>query len=732
MKHRMNYFGIGSSYYPPMHGSEDWERDVVNMEKAGLNMIRTAELITSWDYIEPQKGKPEWDWLDHIFELSSQHGIEVVLGTGSCNAPIWMIDEYPDLQRVSREGVKYPTNTVWGWACVNNPGLRTELARYLTLMLERYSEHASLYCWQIDNQIGMHTAYSQAEVTQPRRYGYYCYCDHCANLFREWVKAKYKNIDVLNDAWCWDPTHPRYHDWKQIQPPRSMPAEWGNGTAWLDFRIFTVESLANFVRYQHDLIKAFDEKQLTMHNLYNCLRESMGARQEPNHWDIGSVPDIIGHDIYPSEDNYKTDPAYSSWFLDFAYSVAHHHQKTMWIPELESGPLGGFSAGPNYATTALDIKRFNIACIGHGAKCLLYQGYRDWNSIPLTWGALVDFHGEPTGRYHAASDVCKVVDANKDFFLDALPPQAQVALYHTHENVLALDGQSNEEFFYHALRGVHSSLWHHNYTTQFIEPRFLGNETANYNVIFMPFVMYLPKEVADKLTEFVNNGGTLIGFAKLGHLDDKGWAWNDRPGAGLHELFGALETHIEVFKEPHDNITLKVDRESPLFEGIEADTINGYWHYQEWDLQDDVEVMAEFMNGSPAIIRRKVGKGQTILMGTHMDMAVAHHKDPNAMKLFDNLMQLCGVTKDLITTGTNQDYVNGHVDAHLLSHGNQHAVLITNEGVGQLDVTVRLPGKSASTATELFTNTAVELRQNDGVEFSIGLEPTDAVVVMLA
>jgi beta-galactosidase len=520
-------------------------------------MIRTAELITSWDYIEPRRGQPEWDWLDRIFELAAENGIQIVLGTGSCSPPIWMLEQYPDLQRVSREGMKYPTNAVWGWACVNNPGLRSEVSRYVGMLLERYAGNPTLYCWQIDNQIGHMTAFTEAEHCAPAALWLLVLLRSLRSPVSRVRQAKYQDIDVLNEVWAWDPTHYRYYDWHQIQPPRSMPAEWGNNTAWLDFRIFMQRSIAESVQFQHDLIKRHDPAQITMHNLYDCLRTDLGARNEPNHWDIGGITDIIGHDIYPSEHNFRKDPSFSSWFFDFAYSVAHHNDKTMWVPELESGPIGGFSAGPNFATNARDIKRFNLNCLGHGAKCMLYQGYRDWNFIPLTWGALVDFHGQPTERYHAAAEVNRVIKAHEDFFLDALPPRARVALYHSHENVIVLDGQANEKFLYRALRGTHEALWQAGYTVEFVEPRFLNTPTADYKVIFLPFVMHLPQVHADALTEFVEQGGTLIGCAKLGHVDEKAWVWNDRPGAGLTALFGALETYIEVQREPHDRVRLK-------------------------------------------------------------------------------------------------------------------------------------------------------------------------------
>lgn len=732
MKIRTDYFPIGSSYYPPMHDAADWARDTANMQRAGLTMMRTAELITSWDYIEPRRGQPEWDWLDRIFDLAGQHGIQIVLGTGSCNPPIWMIEQYPDLQRVSREGVKYPLNTVWSWACVNHPGLRNEITRYLTLLLERYSDHPALFCWQIDNQIGQGNAFTEAEHSHGRRYGYWCYCDHCARLFREYVQAKYGEIDALNRTWAWDPTHYRYYDWHQIQPPRSMPAEWGNNTAWIDYRIFAQKSLADYIRLQHDLIKAHDPQQITMHNLYDCLRPDLGARNEPNHWDIGSIPDIIGHDIYPSENNFRKDPSFSSWFFDFAYSVAHHNNKTMWVPELESGPIGGFSAGPNFATTALDIKRFNLACIGHGAKCMLYQGYRDWNCIPLTWGALVDFNGEPTARYHAAAEVCQIVKQRENFFLDAEPPQAQIALYHTHENVIALDGQANERFLYRALRGAHTALWEAGYTLQFVEPRFIGTNTARYKVILLPFLMHLPQEHADNLVEFVAQGGTVIGFAKLGHLNARGWAWNDRPGAGLTALFGAKETHIEVFREPHEKIALQVEPGNPLFTGIEATTIAGFWHRQEFALADDVEVLARFVDGTPAVLRRNHGQGQAILIGTHLDMAYWEGRDPALRQFFDNLMQLCGVEKDIRATGSDQEYITRRVDAHLLTIGDQHAVLINNEGESAVDVTITISSASAAvSAVELFSGAALTLRQANGAQFDLHLPAADGAIVLL-
>lgn len=731
MKIRPPRFPLGSSYYPPTHDADDWERDLLAMRTAGLSTIRTAELITSWDYIEPQRGRPEWDWLDRTFDLAEEHGLDIVLGTGSCNPPIWMLESYPDLQRVSREGVSYPTNTVWGWACNRNPGLRSELERWIGLLLERYADRSALLCWQIDNQIGHATPFGGAEHAHPRRYGYYCYCDHCAAAFRSWLEARYGDIETLNHAWSWDPTHYRYYGWHQIQPPRSMPAEWGNGTAWFDFRRFVHDGFNDFVRVQHEQIKAFDREQLTMHNLYDCMRSDLGARNEPNHWEIAAIPDIVGHDIYPSENDYRNDPEHASWFLDFAWSVARHNDRTMWIPELESGPLGGFSAGPNVHTSALDIKRFNLFCLGHGAKALLYQGYRDWNFIPLHWGGLVDYHGAPTERYHAAAEVAHAVRRHEDLMLDALPTPAQVALYHSHENVILIDGQANERFLYGAMRGLHRALFRRGHRCDFVEPRFLGGPTADYRALLLPFTMHMPRENAERLEAYVADGGTLIGFAKLGHLDALGWAWSDRPGGGLDALFGAREVGLAVYPEPDDAVRIAVEPGVELFDGIGAASVLGSWHRQSFELTPDATVLARFLDGAPAIVERRHGRGRAILVATHLDLAAWEHDDPDALRLLANLIERSGARPAFALSGAPNDYLERRVDAHLLERGDDRVVIITNEGDEDVTLEVALSDLRADSAFDAMTDEPVALLAGPEVRFALPLAATDGAIVVL-
>jgi beta-galactosidase len=107
---------------------------------------------------------------------------------------------------------------MWGWACIDNPGFLEESERYLRVLLERYKDHPALLDWQIHNEIGHLARHGRPEGER----NHYCYCEHTAARFREWLRQKYDDeIETLSEAWACTPTRHRYHDWSQVQPPRA-------------------------------------------------------------------------------------------------------------------------------------------------------------------------------------------------------------------------------------------------------------------------------------------------------------------------------------------------------------------------------------------------------------------------------------------------------------------------------------------------------------------------------
>src|SRR5699024_6470053 len=74
----------------------------------------------------------------------------------------------------------------------------------------------------------------------------YCYCDNCADGFREWLKDRYETIEAVNTAWntfFWGHT---FYEWDEIVPPNELSEEWdGNNTNFQGISL-------NYLRFQSD------------------------------------------------------------------------------------------------------------------------------------------------------------------------------------------------------------------------------------------------------------------------------------------------------------------------------------------------------------------------------------------------------------------------------------------------------------------------------------------------
>jgi len=714
----LGFFPLGSSYYPPFHTPDDWMRDVARMAEAGLNAIRSAELIASWEWIEPQKGQFDFDWLDRLFGLCEKHGLRLLLGTGAGSPPIWLLDEYLDVQIVSQDGVPYPTGTMWGWACIHHPGFRAESERYLRTLLERYGEHPALFGWQIHNEPG-HPAISRVSGAVD----FYCYCEHSAAGFRSWLEAKYGNVEALSEAWACTPTRHRYHSWSQVRPPRSMPLEWGSPGAWLDWRQYIDASFSDFIAWQNRIIKEKDAVHPTTVNLVHLLSADLGAARGIDAWRYPGTCDAFGFDLYPV-DRFKDEPFFTSLQLDYARSPALHAGVPFWIPEIESGPIGEWVLGPSHATTARDIRRYLLDCIAHGAKMLLYQGYREWDPLPLHWGALVDLNGEPTERYHEAAHINRVVGSHETFFLEAQPARAQIGILVDQRNAIASLGMGAAEMLLKAIKGVYYAYWSQHYPVEFITPELLADgKGQGFRLLLMPFMTLVTPTCAQALKDYVSKGGSLVAFAKCGMLNEKSWTWHDRPG-GLTELFGVKEARIAK----SDAVTLVPPPGTVIFEGASG-SLNGYWHRQDLILGDNALVLARYEDGMPAVTLNHYGAGRAILFGTHFDAAALDPRAAHHRRVFANLAEISGVERPFHLEGSPL------LDGHLLSVPDRQESLFVLINHGPDPATARVlltnpPG--VGSITDLFSDEVLEVTtEPGGVRFEMTLAGYDSTALMV-
>jgi beta-galactosidase GanA len=380
--------------------------------------------------------------------------------------------------------------------------------------------------------------------------------------------------------------------------------------------------------------------------------------------------------------------------------------------------------GPSHATTARDIRRYDLDCIAHGAKMLLYQGYREWDPLPLHWGALVDLNGEPTERYHEAAHLNRVVRSHERFFLEAQPARAQIGILVDQRNAIASVGMGAAEMLLKAIKGVYYAYWSQSYPVEFITPELLADgKGQGYRLLLMPFMMLVTPTCAQAVTNYVANGGTLVAFAKCGMLNEKSWMWHDRPG-GLTELFGAKETRIAK----SDAVALEPSRGTEVFEGVSG-PLMGHWHRQDFVLADGAQVLARYSDEAPAVTLNKHGLGRGILFGTHFDVAALAPEASDHWRVFANLAEMAGVERPYRLEG------GPLLDGHLLSAADQREMLfiLINHGPDSAQVRVHLPGlRDAATVTDLFTEKELGVGADQGkFGFEISLDGYDSTALLI-
>ncbi|WP_087017626.1 beta-galactosidase [Thaumasiovibrio subtropicus] len=643
-------FLYGAGYYPMMHSREEWEHDLQLMHEAGIKLIRTAEIFNSWDRIEPEPGQYDFDFLDAFFDRCHAYGMKILLGTGTCSPPFWLTKEYPDVNLLSSSGKQYPNNVSYTWACPDHTGFRREAERYIQVLVNRYKDHPALGYYQIHNEISMpFMPVDGSDVAL------YCYCEHSVKAFQSWLKNKYVTLDALNHAYRWGATNTVHTTWEEIQPPKVKCTGWSSVTRWMDWRLFWMENLVNFIGWQHELIKTLDTEHPTTANIFFLKsQDPLGVLTALDQFEMSKVVDIIGYDLYPgSGDKLETTPEFASMFLDMARSTVRPLNRDYWLMETESGPINGWLLGPSRNVKGFDIERNITEAIAHDAKMTLFQGWREWEFQPLHWGAIVDLKGNPTSRTPSANWVGEHVNAKGAEIMDLTTGKGKVAILMSKENAIVANGVDQEAFLVKALRGAYRVLWEQQFNIDFVTPELVKSGYANdYQAILMPFMTVIDQPLSTALARYVEQGGLLVGSARCGMLGRNGWYNTDIPCHDLQSVFG-----IHAF-DAYANV-------KPIV-SFKGHNYPGHWHKEEiTPLAEDVEVLGRFIDDSPAITLNQYGQGQALYFGTHADVA---HLEDNSRLMWDVLRYV--FEKNAIQPTLHLDYVNRkdkEIDGHWLT-----------------------------------------------------------------
>lgn len=650
----------GPTYAPLSFPEEGWEKDLQLMADAHMNLMRVGDIGT-WDQIEAVEGQFDFAQLERFFVAAEKYGLKILLSTGTASPPLWLAYKYPDVRIVSSRGEAYPLGASYHWADIHHPGYLEACANYIRELGQMAARQPNLFGWQISNEIGFPFNPTREEGD----IDLYCYSEHSKAAFRDWLRKKYESLEALAEAWSWSTTNFRYANWDEAFPPEALPKAWSSVTRWLDWRLFWQDAFTQHAAWEHEQIRKVEADKPTSVNIFNFKGyDRFGTYTGLDQWKMAEVVDNIGYDLYPgSGDKLATRPEHTSMFLDHGRSVSYFAGSDFWLHEIESGPIGGWLLGPEHNTSPEDILNMCFESLGHDAKLLIYMPWREWLYQPLHWGALLDLQGQPTPRLEAAAKVGSYIKENEAFLNEARVPKGEIALLESKANAIFLRGVGNEEELFVAQRGAYRAFWEQGYRVDFITPKqLLEGHADDYKMICLPLMGLIPTETAQALQSYAAQGGVVLGFARAGTLDERGWYHAELPIEGLKQLFG-----IEM---------------------IEADTLDGQaiqfggQSYPAWMNRDLVtaskqtETIAEFEDGNPAITVSPIGKGLGAYLATQADAGYLKTEGNLLGKVIQELAKRKGIAPLLSLDYEGKEW--RELDAHLLDTPGRSEIILTN------------------------------------------------------
>ncbi len=589
----------GAAWYPEQWPESRWNTDLQLMEDAHIHVVRIGEF--AWSRLEPTEGDYQFDWLERAVALAGKHHIYVVMGTPTATPPAWLTEKYPETLRVKDNGQRDEHGNRLQYN-FDDPKYREMCRDIVRRLAERFGHNPIVVGWQIDNE------YSQSSVDP-----------YTKSRFQLWLKNRYGTTANFNDRLTTEYWSEHYNDWSQVNIPHGG-IDSGNPGLLLDWRRFVSDTLRSYQKNQIDEIRPrSDPRQFITTN-------TMGWFIWYDHYTTQQDLDMSAWDDYFPDG--KVDPYADGATQDLTRGFK---QRNYWIMETQPGFVNWSNV--NLIMPRGEMRAFAWHAVGHGADTVSYWQWRSaLNGQEQYHGVIVGPDGTPVPVYPEIQQIGAEFE-KAGSALSGTHVESQVAVLHSYESRWAIEWQPQTDKFdpveelvryYRPLRQIAQSV-------DVVPP---WAPLSKYKLVVAPAMNLLTTEQADNLIAYVNNGGNLVLGARSGMKDaDNGLQVNRQPGQLVPLLGGRVEQFYALGE------TVPVTGE---LGNLNADI----WADQLSTSSPDTRVVARYgaasgwIDGQPAIISRKIGKGSITYVGACFDAA-------GMKKIIHWLTSMAGVTTPL-------------------------------------------------------------------------------------
>ncbi|MEU6788445.1 beta-galactosidase [Nonomuraea angiospora] len=580
-RNRIGGFAYGGDYNPEQWDPAVWREDVRLMREAGVNIVSLG--VFAWASLEPEPGKYEFGWLDEIMDLLHENGISVNLATPTAAPPVWLTHLHPEVFPVMADGERFGFGNRLHYD-PSSPIYREYAANITTKLAERYSFHPALAMWHISNEYGP-TAYNEAASVN----------------FRRWLQRRYGDLETLNEAWYTRFWSQHYTDWDQVEVPH-IPRTWMNPARRLDFKRFTSDALLECYLAERDIVRSFRDDIPVLTNFMRFFKHA-------DYWKWAPEEDAVALDIYPNPAD--ADSHVSAAFQYDLFRSLKGGQPWL-LMEQAASAVSQWQL--NIVKEPGRMRLGSLQAVSRAADSVMFFQWRASRGGQERFHSAMLPHSGPDSRTFR-----EIVDLGREMKLLApvagTTSRAEIAILFDWDGWWGLEetaGLPRQDLSYpDTVMRHYTPLWSNHHPVDVVSA---SSSLDGYKVLVVPNAYLIGDEGVRRITEFAENGGTVVMSFFSGVVDECNRVRPDGYPGAFRRLIGAKVDEYWPAR-PHEVFSVE------FADGRRATST---WWRDDLHLETGTALATYgdgLLAGRAAVVENRFGAGRVVYFATLLEQA---------------------------------------------------------------------------------------------------------------